>query len=128
MTLDSTWWRDFFLESYKNADCQEDLDYLAAQAPAAKKALTPEHYAEVKEAATKGIKSIGGKVEAFYYAFGSSDAYVIIDAPDNVSVAAIGLAINATGKVKCSTTVLLTPAEIDEAVKKQTGNYRAPGE
>ncbi len=80
-----------------------------------------------KEAATKAIKSVGGKVESFYFAFGGADAYVVVDAPDNVSVASAALAINSSGKVTTSTTVLLTPAEIDEAAKK-TVTYRAPGQ
>ena len=30
-------------------------------------------------------KSLGGKLEAFYYAFGDDDLFVIFDLPDNVS-------------------------------------------
>jgi uncharacterized protein with GYD domain len=33
-------------------------------------------------------KSVGGKVEAFYFALGDVDAYIILDLPDNVSAAA----------------------------------------
>jgi len=79
-----------------------------------------------REAATAAIKSIGGDVEAFYFAFGDPDAIVIIDAPDNVSAVACSAAINASGAVQARTTVLLTPEEMDQAVKK-TVKYRAPG-
>ena len=90
------------------------------------KGLLAEGGTKRREAATKAIKSVGGKVEAFYFAFGKSDAVVILDAPDNLSVAAASLAIAASGGAAISTTVLLTPAEVDEAAKK-TVAYRAPG-
>lgn len=73
------------------------------------------------------IKGMGGTMEAFYYTFGDDDVFVIFEAPDNVSVAAISLVANATGLVSVKTTVLLTPEEIDEATKK-TVAYRPPGQ
>jgi uncharacterized protein with GYD domain len=79
-----------------------------------------------RDAAKAAIKSVGGKIEAFYFAFGNPDAIVIVDAPDNVSAAAASAAINASGGVQVRTVVLLTPEELDEAVKK-TVKYRAPG-
>jgi len=79
-----------------------------------------------REAVKAALKSIGGKVDAFYYAFGGTDVYAIIDAPDNVSAAACAAAINATGAVQLRTTVLLEPEDIDAAVKKSV-KYRAPG-
>jgi len=73
------------------------------------------------------VQSVGGSVEAFYFAFGSSDAYVIADLPDNASAAAIAAAVGASGALSnYETVVLLTPAEIDEAVKK-AASYRPPG-
>jgi uncharacterized protein with GYD domain len=91
------------------------------------KGLLAEGGTKRREAAVKAIKKAGGKVEAFYFAFGKSDAIVIVDLPDNVSAAAASLAINASGAVTTTTTVLLTPAEIDEAAKKAVP-YRAPGQ
>jgi len=79
-----------------------------------------------RQAAEQVIKSAGGKLEAFYFAFGENDAFVIVDAPDHASVAATSLAINASGAVRTKTVVLLTPEEIDQATKKGT-TYRAPG-
>jgi uncharacterized protein with GYD domain len=79
-----------------------------------------------RAAAEQAIKSTGGKLEAFYFAFGEHDAYVIIDAPDNASIVAASLAINASGAVKTKTTVLLTPEDIDQATKKGV-TYKAPG-
>ena len=74
----------------------------------------------------KIVNSMGGKLEAFYYAFGETDLYGIADMPDNVSTAAFALTIAASGAVTLKTTVLLTPEEIDSAAKK-TPSYRPPG-
>ena len=75
----------------------------------------------------KLVKSLGGTLEVLYYAFGETDEYVIAELPDNVSMAAIALIVSASGSVTMKTTVLLTPEEIDEAVKK-TPSYRPPGQ
>lgn len=77
-------------------------------------------------AVSAALKALGGNVESFYYAFGDVDVFVVVDAPDNVTMAALAMGISATGTVKLKTTVLLTPAEIDQASKK-TLSYRAPG-
>jgi uncharacterized protein with GYD domain len=79
-----------------------------------------------RAAAEKAIQSVGGTLESFYYAFGDSDAYVIADVPDNASMAALTLTIAATGAVSTKTVVLMTPEEVDGAVKKAP-TYRAPG-
>jgi uncharacterized protein with GYD domain len=71
-------------------------------------------------------RGLGGSVEAFYFAFGDDDAYVIMDFPDNASAAAVSMAVSASGAVSSSITVLLTPEEIDAASKKSV-TYRAPG-
>jgi uncharacterized protein with GYD domain len=81
-----------------------------------------------KEAAGKLIEDMGGTLESFYFAFGDHDAYVIADIPNEVSAAAIGLKINASGLVGVSTTALLTPEQVDAACDKgATLAYRAPG-
>jgi uncharacterized protein with GYD domain len=74
----------------------------------------------------KLIEGLGGKVEAFYYAYGDYDAYVIADVPDTTSGIALSLAVNASGAIRLSTVPLITPEEIDAACKK-TVAYRAPG-
>ena len=79
-----------------------------------------------REAAAEAIKSVGGKMDAFYFAFGEDDAYLIVDAPDHASIAAASIAINATGAVHSKTVVLLTPEDMDQATKKAV-TYRAPG-
>jgi len=90
------------------------------------KGLLKEGGTQRKKTVEKLLKELGGKVEAFYYAFGDHDAYLICDLPDNVTAVALCLKINSTGMVSITTTVLLTPEDIDKASKKSV-NYRAPG-
>jgi uncharacterized protein with GYD domain len=78
------------------------------------------------EAVQKLLESVGGKVEAFYFAFGDVDAYVIVDVPDAASGAAVSLTVGASGGASVEIVQLLTPAEIDAASKKSP-TYRAPG-
>lgn len=66
------------------------------------------------------------KLECLYFSFGTDDVVLIVDAPDNVSAAAVGLTVAASGAVKGKLTVLLTPEEIDQAARKSP-NYRPPG-
>ena len=80
-----------------------------------------------RQAAEESVKSAGATIDALYFAFGDSDVIAIIDAPDHATVAAASMAINASGAIRLKTVVLLTPEEIDEAVKKGT-TYRAPGQ
>jgi len=79
-----------------------------------------------RAAATKLIEGLGGKLEAFYYAFGDVDIYAIFDAPDAASAAAAALAVNQSGGLSLKTVVLITPEQMDEAGRK-TINYRPPG-
>jgi uncharacterized protein with GYD domain len=79
-----------------------------------------------RAAVEKSIASVGGRLETFYFAFGGSDAFVIADLPDNVSAAAMALAVNQSGMASTKTVVLLTPEEMDAASKKSV-SYRPPG-
>ena len=79
-----------------------------------------------REVLAASAKSVGGSLEAFYFGFGESDAYLILDLPSNVEAAAIALVSSAAGAVTTKTTVLLTPEEIDQAVKKSV-DYTPPG-
>jgi uncharacterized protein with GYD domain len=72
------------------------------------------------------VRSAGGTLEAFYFAFGEADAFVIVDFPDNAGAAALSMAVNASGAVALKTHVLLTPEDVDQATKKSV-KYRAPG-
>ena len=79
-----------------------------------------------KAAAQAAAKSVGGKVDSLYFAFGDTDVYVIADLPDNEAAAALALAVSAGGGAGAKTTVLLTPQEIDNAVEKNV-KYSPPG-
>ena len=71
-------------------------------------------------------QSIGGKVESFYFAMGDDDAYLICDLPDETAAAALSIRVAGIGAARVRTVQLLTPAQIDQAVKKSV-TYRPPG-
>jgi uncharacterized protein with GYD domain len=79
-----------------------------------------------KEVVEKMFADIGGKLEAFYFAFGDDDVYAIIDLPDAITAAALALTIKASGMVALSTTLLLTSEEVDKAAKMSV-HYLPPG-
>lgn len=91
------------------------------------KGLLEEGGTRRKSEVQKLLASLGGKMESFYYAFGEHDVYIITELPDDSTAAAVGLRVKASGLVSLSTTVLLSPEDIDSASKK-TVSYRAPGE
>lgn len=91
------------------------------------KGLRKEGGTSRRAAAEQLVKSLGGSVESFYFAFGDSDAYCVVDMPDHASMSAAALAIGASGAVTGKTIVLLTAEEVDAATKK-TLTYRAPGQ
>ena len=79
-----------------------------------------------REAVEKAVKGLGGTLECFYYAFGDVDVLAVFDLPDNVSATAFALMVTAAGGATLTTTVLITPEEVDQAAKK-TLDYRPPG-
>ena len=99
-----------------------EVDYSAAGS----KGMLQDGGSKRKAIVEKMIKKLGGKLEAFYFTFGIRDAILIADLPDNVTAAGISLTVSSSGSVAYKTTVLLTPQEIDEAVKKGVG-YTPPG-
>lgn len=82
-----------------------------------------------RKAAATYIESVGGKLHGFWYAFGAHDGYNLWEAPDNVSMAAVALAISGGGALSSfETTVLLTVEETMEALSKAQGiKYQPPG-
>jgi uncharacterized protein with GYD domain len=79
-----------------------------------------------RDTIAKLAEGAGGSMEAFYFAFGETDAYVICDMPDNATAAAVALAVNSSGAANATTVILMTPEEVDEATKRRI-DYRAPG-
>lgn len=97
---------------------------------------TPETWARLtkspedrREAARKYIESVGGKLHGFWYAFGPNDGYNLWEAPDNVSMAAVAIAISGGGALSSFETVpLLTVEETMAALSRAQGvGYRPPG-
>jgi uncharacterized protein with GYD domain len=80
-----------------------------------------------RAAVQAAVKKAGGKLEAFYFGFGGTDVFVILDGIDMTMAASIALHVAASGAVHTKTTVLLTPEDVDKACKTSI-KYRAPGE
>lgn len=83
-----------------------------------------------RAAMEKAIQSVGGQIEAFYFAFGKTDVYIVADIPDQAGVIALSLISNAAGAVSSSVTPLITPEEIDQATRiaaTVSAAYRPPG-
>ena len=90
------------------------------------KGLLKEGGSKRREAAEQSVKGLGGRLEAFYYAFGKHDFVVIADLPSNIDASALSLVANESGAVKSWITVLITPEEVDQATKR-TVKFRPPG-
>ena len=79
-----------------------------------------------RDAVSKMAEGLGGSLESFYFAFGDTDAYVVLDLPDNRSAAAASIAVSASGAATSEVVVLLTPEDVDAAAKLSV-DYRPPG-
>jgi uncharacterized protein with GYD domain len=97
---------------------------------------TPETWARLienpedrRDAARSYIESVGGKLHGFWYSFGEQDGWNLWEAPDNVSMAAVALAIGSGGALSSiETTPLLTVEELLQALGRvKPIKYRAPG-
>src|SRR5262249_11970737 len=79
-----------------------------------------------REAVARMAEGLGGSLEAFYFAFGGTDASVVLELPDNQTAAAASIAVNTAGGASSEVIVLLTPEEIDAAAQLSV-DYRPPG-
>ena len=73
----------------------------------------------------KLAEEMGGKLEVYYFCFGSDDFVIILDLPGNIDMAATAIVAQASGMVKSRVTVLMTPEDVDQAVRKKV-NFRPP--
>ena len=80
----------------------------------------------LRAAVTKVAEAAGGKLEAYYFAFGQDDVIGIVDLPDNTAIASVSVAVNSVGFVSVHVTPLLTPEEMDKAIEK-SGGLPVPG-
>ncbi len=80
-----------------------------------------------RDAITAMVESVGGQVEACYFAFGTTDLYVIGELPDDVAAASLSLRTAVAGAARSQTVVLLTAEQLDEATRREVA-YRPPGE
>ena len=76
------------------------------------------------------VSSVGGKIISVDYCFGDYDVVLILETPDDTTMAAFSMAAGASGAVtNIKTTVLLPMAQGFEAAKKVASvTYRAPGQ
>jgi|SRR5947209_11631253 len=79
-----------------------------------------------RDAVDRAVRGLGGSLETFYFAFGDSDVYAIVDLPDNEAATAVTLSVNGSGAVSSKTVVLLTVDQVDEAAKRSV-DYQPPG-
>jgi uncharacterized protein with GYD domain len=79
-----------------------------------------------RDAVAELARSVGGQLEAFYYAFGEDDIIAIFDSPDNVSAATASMTSTAAGAGRATTIVLITPEEMDQIAQRHA-QYRPPG-
>ena len=91
------------------------------------KGVAQEGASSRRDAVKYALESLGGALEAVYFAFGEADVYVIGELPDNQSAAALSLAANVSEGLTAETVVLMTPEEFDAATRKDV-SFRPPGE
>jgi uncharacterized protein with GYD domain len=90
------------------------------------KGLMREGGTKRRDTVQASVASVGGALECFYYAFGDTDVFGVVDFPDAASAAAWSLMVSSTGAVRVHLVPLITPEDLDAAAAK-TPSYRAPG-
>ncbi len=79
-----------------------------------------------REVVNSAIESVGGSLEAFYFAFGDDDVIAIVDVPDQETAAGLAMQFSSSGRMAVATTVLLTPEQVDRA-RETKSSWRPPG-
>ncbi|MFE0374611.1 GYD domain-containing protein [Streptomyces inhibens] len=100
----------------------------ASYTPEGAKGLLTEGGSGRRAASEQAVASCGGTLEAMYFAYGDADLYCIVDFPDRLSMAAVAMAVRASGAVQSKAIPLLAVEEIDEAAKRSKSvEFRSPG-
>src|SRR5215211_7218523 len=80
-----------------------------------------------RDAARAYIEQVGGALHGFWYGFGKHDGYAIYEAPDNVSMAGVVLAITSGGALaSVETTPLMSVEETHRGTCKGQGHWLPP--
>jgi uncharacterized protein with GYD domain len=95
---------------------------------------TPEGVRGIKQAGAASrvaavsemCSGLGGSLDSFHFAFGSVDAFVVCDLPDDEAAAALAFTVAASAATQVTTIKLLTVEEADAAVGRSVA-YRPPG-
>lgn len=90
------------------------------------KGLVKEGGSKRRSAIQQMVEKAGGKLHAFYFALGEADVFSIAEFPDTATAVAVSAAVNGSGLVRLSSTLLVSPEEFDAAAKKSI-TYRPPG-
>jgi uncharacterized protein with GYD domain len=99
----------------------------ATYSPAGVKGLIQDGGSKRKAAVKQMVEAAGGKLHAFYFAYGDSDVVIISEYPDNATAASVAMAVGGAGFISSfRSTVLMTAEEMDAAAKKSVA-YRPPG-
>lgn len=71
-------------------------------------------------------ESLGCKLHGIWWAFGHHDGVFLLEAPDNVAVVALAMAVGASGQISTEATVLLDMDEAQEAMRKAASAAFSP--
>jgi uncharacterized protein with GYD domain len=77
--------------------------------------------------AAEAADSLGCKLHGIWWAFGEHDGVFLLEAPDNVAVVSLAMAVGASGQISTETTALLNMDEAQEAMRRAaTVTFRPP--
>jgi uncharacterized protein with GYD domain len=77
--------------------------------------------------AAEAAESLGCKLHGIWWALGEHDGVFLIEAPDNIAVVALAMAVGASGQISTETTVLVDMNDAQEAMRRAaTATFRPP--
>ena len=78
-------------------------------------------------ASREAAESLGCKLHGLWWTLGEHDGAFLLEAPDNIAVVALAMAVGATGQLTSEATVLLDMDEAQEAMRRAAAAaFRAP--
>ena len=89
--------------------------------------MAPRGWHDRGAVAAEAAESLGCKLHGIWWAFGEHDGVFLLEAPDNVAVVALAMAVGASGQISTETTALLDMNEAQEAMRRAaTATFRPP--